>query len=370
MHRHASPPTARRLCGVWLFTPSALMTQRTALTTLSLMLSVAIGVAVSASGDRGAPTPVGGRERPLIGLSLGTLAEERWRRDRDLFVARAEELGADVLTLAGSGDGMRQNRDVEALISRGVGALVIVAFDPAAMSKAVASARARGIPVVCYDRMITDCDVDLYVSFNNFEVGRLQAEYLVQNTPPGARIVRISGPKTDHTAQMFRRGQDSVLGPLVESGAVVLLRDDYASGWRPDEAKKIVAAAITEHGDAIDGVLATNDGCAGGAVQALLEEGIAGRVVVTGQDADLAACQRIARGHQTMSVYKPLERLATAAADAAVAFARGRTVVARDQVDNGFERVPAILEEAVVVDRLNLRSTVVDSGFHPAEALE
>jgi D-xylose transport system substrate-binding protein len=345
------------------------MTLRSALASLSLLLSVAIGFAVAASG-RTAKKAAGESTPVTIGLSLGTLTEERWQRDREYFVARADELGAKVLVQSGNNDGMRQMQDVEALLSRGVDVLVIVAFNPAAMSKAIDAAKAVGVPVICYDRMITDCDVDLYISFDNERVGQLQAQYLVDKLGGKGKIIRVYGPKTDHTAQLFKKGQDLVLEPLILSGDIEVVHEDYADFWKPENAKKIVNAAITSHGDQIDAVLTTNDGTAGGAVQALLEEGLAGKVLVTGQDADLAACQRIRRGWQTMSIYKPLSRLARMAADAAYALATKKVLIARDSVPNGFKDVPALLEEVVVVDQDNLQSTVVKDGFHRKEDLQ
>ena len=184
------------------------------------------------------------------------------------------------------------------------------------------------------------------------------------------RIVRVYGPKTDQTGLLFKQGQDEVLAPLLARGDITVVHEDYAAGWKPAEAKRIVSAAITAHGSGFDAVLATNDGTAGGAIQALAEEGLAGKVLVTGQDADLAACQRIVRGTQTMSVYKPLARLADRAADVAVALARHQPVIAREGVSNGVREVPSILEPVIVVDRDNLESTVVRDGFHRAEDLK
>jgi D-xylose transport system substrate-binding protein len=344
------------------------MTLRNALVVLSLLLSVLIGATIAGRGRDAAPSARAG-EPPLIGLSLGTLQEERWQRDRDRFVSRAEELGARVLVQSGNSDTARQLQDIESLLSRGVQVLVVVAHDPTAMGRAVDAAHAAGVPVVCYDRLITGCDVDLYLSFDNVRVGRIQAEYLVRRLGGKGRIVRVHGPKTDQTGLLFKQGQDEVLGPLIARGDVVVIHEDYAAGWKPAEAKRIVNAAITARGPGFDAVLATNDGTAGGAIQALIEEGLAGKVLVTGQDADLAACQRIVRGSQTMSVYKPLARLAERAADAAVALARVQPLIARDGVPNGVKEVPSILEPVVAVDRDNLEATVVRDGFHRAEDL-
>ena len=238
------------------------------------------------------------------------------------------------------------------------------------MNRPVDAARAMHVPVICYDRLITGCDVDLYMSFDNVRVGRLQAQYLVDRLGGKGRIVRIHGPKTDQTGLLFKKGQDEVLGPLIAAGKIVVIHEDYAAGWKPENAKKIANAAITKAGPTIDAILATNDGTAGGAIQALLEEGLAGKVLVTGQDADLAACQRIRRGMQTMSVYKPLDKLAGRAAEVAVDLVRRRIVVARDAVNNGFRDVPALLEDVVAVDRANLENTVIKDGFHSAESLQ
>ncbi len=344
-----------------------MMTLRTGLVTLSLLLSLALGWTVA---NRGPATQRATAGTPLIGLSLGTLKEERWQRDRDLFVERARELGAEVLVQSGNSDGMRQIQDIESLLSRGVDVIVVVAFDPSAMSKAVATAQAAGVPVICYDRMITDCDVDLYLSFDNLRVGQLQAQFIVDALGGSGKIVRINGPKTDHTAQLFKQGQDLVLQPLIDTGRIEVVHEDFAEGWKPSEAKRIVNAAITIAGPTFGAVLATNDGTAGGAIQALVEEGLAGKIVVTGQDADRAACQRIERGVQTMSVYKPLKRLASAAAEAAVTLAQRKVLIAKDSVSNGFKQVPCILQDVIVVHRGNLRETVVADGFHRLEDLQ
>jgi len=345
------------------------MSTRNVLVVVSMLLSVLTGLVLSGRASRPLRSTHDGH-KVLIGLSLGTLQEERWQRDRERFVKRAEELGALVLVQSGNSDTARQTQDIESLLSRGVDILVVVAHDPTAMKRPVDAARAMNVPVICYDRLITGCDVDLYMSFDNVRVGRLQAQYLVDRLGGKGRIVRVHGPKTDQTGLLFKKGQDEVLAPLIAAGKIEVVHEDYAAGWRPENAKRIVNAAITAVGPRIDAILTTNDGTAGGAIQALLEEGLAGKVLVTGQDADLAACQRIRRGIQTMSVYKPLGKLADRAAEVAVDLARRRIVVAGGAVNNGVRDVPALLEEVVVVDRANLDDTVIKDGFHSAESLK
>lgn len=348
------------------------MNPRLLLVTGSLILSVLIGVVVS---RRGAPTDAGANSRPgakvRIGLSLDTLKEERWQRDRDRFTDKATELGAEVYASSANSDDARQMQDCEALLSRGIDVLVIVPHNGEAMAKAVAAAKKAGVPVISYDRLIRDSDVDLYLSFDNVRVGEEQAHYLVnQLRGKKTKIVRIYGSKTDNNAALFKLGQDNILNPLIASGQIEVLFEDWCVDWKPENAKKIMNAAITAKGRALDGVLASNDGTAGGAIQALTEEGLAGKVLVTGQDAELAACQRILRGTQTMTIYKPLSKLADRAAEAAVVLGKQQVLVANGVVENGFKKVPSILEDVVSVDKANLQDTVVKDGFHKAEDLK
>ncbi len=342
---------------------------------IGLVLSRRHGVTDGPAGEAGAPAERG--RRPLvIGLSFDTLKEERWQRDRAVFIARSQELGARVIDLSANSNDTQQVRDVESLLTSRVAVLVIVAHNGAAMAKAVGLAHAAGIPVVAYDRLIPDCDLDFYITFDAVKVGAVQAQYLVDHLPtPGrGRIVRMHGAKTDHNAHLVKKGQDQVLAPLLTSGALVVTHEDWVDEWKPENAKRIVNAALArgqsaDSATAIAGILAPNDGTAGGAAQALSEEGLAGKVVLTGQDAELAACQRILAGTQTMTVYKPLAKLASRAAEIAVALATGKPVVARAEIDNGKVLVPAIFIDVVAVDKASLLSTVVKDGFHSLEAL-
>lgn len=335
----------------------------------SLALSVLIGLVLARGGAASVGTTPGARpaERAeiLVGVSLDTLKEARWQADRDLLVAAADKLGAKMLVQAANSDDARQMQDVEALVSRGVRALIIVPHDSKTMARAVDVAHKSHIPVISYDRMIRDADVDLYVSFDNARIGEQQAEWLLAHLPNGkGRIVRVNGAPTDDNARVLKEGQDRVLKPAIDRGDVVVVHEDWAEEWKPENGKKIVNAAITRVGRTIDAVLAMNDGTAGGAIQALTEEGIAGKVLVTGQDAELAGLQRIAAGTQSMTIYKPLKVLTANAAGAAVKLARGEPVIAKGEVDNGKKVVPAILSPTLAVDAKNLEATVVKDGFH------
>lgn len=326
---------------------------------LSFILSIATGWVISRNGSAH-------HSRQLtIGLSMDTLKEERWISDRDLFMAQAKALGTKVEVRSANSDDTRQLRDVESLITSGVDALVIIPHDGAAMAKAVDMAHAEGIPVLSYDRLITGAETDLYITFDNLKVGELQAQFLAERLPPDRplRLIRIYGAKTDNNAKLFKQGQDNILKPLIDAGKIEVVFEDWAEDWKPENAKKITNAAITKAGQTIDAILASNDGTAGGAIQALIEEGLSGKVLVTGQDADLAACQRIVSGTQTMTIYKPLKELAKRAAELAVKLGKREQIATKAETDNGKIAVPSVLLDIVSVTQENMRQTIIADGF-------
>ncbi|HYQ28859.1 MAG TPA: substrate-binding domain-containing protein, partial [Polyangiaceae bacterium] len=340
----------------------------------SLAVSVLIGLVLGrGSGAQGqAAGPASGPKVVKIGLSLDTLKEARWAKDRDAFLARAKELGAQVTVLSANGDDTRQVADVESLITSKMDVIVIVPHDGKAMAKGVEVAGHAGIPVIAYDRIIVDSNLDLYMTFDNQHVGELQGKFILEklkDAPKPIKLVRIYGSKTDNNALLFKQGQDAALKDAIASGAVVVVHEDWADDWKNENAKRIMNAALTKHGHGIDAVLASNDNTAGGAIQALKEEGLGGKVVVTGQDAELVAVQRIVGGEQAMTIYKPVAALARRAAEVAVALATGKPVVAKAELDNGKRQVPTILLDVVTVTKDNVDSTVVKDGFHSREEI-
>lgn len=330
-------------------------------------LLAALGLAAAVAGC--AAEPPGQEQRPArirIGFSLDTLKEERWQRDRDQFVERARELGADVIVQAAAGDDYLQRSQAENMLSRGVDVLVVVPHNAQAMAPIVAEAQRRKVPVIAYDRLIANAPVDLYISFDNEKVGELQAQYLTRLAPTG-NYVYIGGAPTDFNARLLREGAMKVLLPLQASGAISLVQDVMTPDWLPDLAERSAAQALAQHHGRIAAVVAANDGTAGGVVHALAGRGMAGRVPVSGQDADLAALRRIVAGTQSMTIFKPIHVLARMGAEIAVALARGERPQATGVINNGTADVPAILIEPVTVDRENLRETVVKAGFQREE---
>lgn len=338
--------------------------------TVSLLLSILIGLALGRNGNV-AESNSHDDKKVVIGLSLDTLKEARWQKDRDLFVARANEMGAEVKVQSANSDDTRQVQDVQSLIAAGIDVLVVVPHNGEAMSKAVELAHEVGIPVIAYDRLITSCDLDLYITFDNEKVGFIQGSYLVDNLPQQtkSKIVRIYGAPTDNNAKLFKAGQDKALQSAIDSGRFEVVHEDWADNWEPQVAKKIMNAAVSKHGQEFDAILASNDGTAGGAIQTLLEEDLAGKILVTGQDADLVAVQRILKGTQSMTIYKPIKAIATRAAELALDLANGKPVIASSGIDNGFKEVPSVLLDVTIVDKNNVENTVLADGFHTRESL-
>jgi D-xylose transport system substrate-binding protein len=348
------------------------MSVKSVLCVASLVLSIIIGVVLGNRNSGAASPAAGGAAHTIqIGLSLDTLKEARWAKDRDAFKKRAQELGANVVVLSANSDDSTQIKDIESLITSQVDVIVIVPHDGKAMAKGVELAHAAHIPVIAYDRLITG-GVDLYVTFDNRRVGALQSQYVLDQFKDRTRdkpvkVVRIYGSKTDNNAFMFKQGQDSVLEPAIAEGRVQVVHEDWADDWKPENAKRIMNAALTKFGREIDAVIASNDGTAGGAIQALREEGVTGKVVVTGQDAELVACQRIVNGEQSMTIYKPVEQLARRATEVAVAMAKGRPVVATATTNDGSADIPSIFHEVVTVTKANIDQTVIADNFHPRD---
>jgi D-xylose transport system substrate-binding protein len=196
----------------------------------------------------------------------------------------------------------------------------------------------------------------------------MQAKYLLERAPKGNYIL-IGGAPTDNNAKMFRAGQMKVLQPAIDRGDIKIVADQWAKDWLAEEALKHTENALTQNGNDIVAIVASNDSTAGGVVQALLQKGIAGKVLVSGQDADLSALQRVVAGTQSMTVYKPVSQLATRAAEAAVALAKGEKPVTDKTVNNGRVDVPFIYLEPIAVDKDNVDATVIKDGYQQRDAV-
>jgi D-xylose transport system substrate-binding protein len=344
-----------------------------------LMVCALLGASCVSGGDSGANANggagtarkrKGANERVKIGFSMDTLKEERWTRDKALVEQHAKEVGADVLIDVANGDDRLQINQAENMLTQQVDVLIVAPHNGVAAAAIVEAAHRQGVPVISYDRLIKNSDVDLYVASQVVKIGELQAQYLLDHVGhKPANFVIVGGSPTDNNAMLLHQGQMNVLQPAIDRGDVKIVKDEYAKEWQASAAQNIVENALTQSNNKVDAVVASNDGTARGAISALEEQGLAGKVLVSGQDADLASLKLILLGKQTMTVYKPIKPLADTAVDAAIKLARGEQVETHDKVNNGKLDVPSILLELVPVDKNNILSTVVKDGYQPLERI-
>lgn len=303
-----------------------------------------------------------------IGFSIEDMKGERWQTDLNSFEVRAKQLGAEVISRDAGGDANRQFQQVQDMIKAGIRVLVLMPRDTTKASRMVEAAKSANVKVISYDRLVQNSDVDLYVSFDRLEIGRLQAEYLVKQAPRG-NYVLIAGSPRDEGAKTLHDAQMSALQPYINRGDIKVIADAYTKDWLPSEAYLLMLKAIDSAQGQIAAVLASNDGLAGGAIQALREHNLAGKVAVSGQDADLAAVICIAQGAQSMTIYKPIVNEAAIAAEEAVRLAKGEKTHADGTMSNGKMKVPTIMLKPVVVTKDNIKTTVVKDGFQTLKSI-
>ncbi len=301
----------------------------------------------------------------IIGFSMGVTREDRWFKDRDFFVEKAEELGAVVSVTMSDYDVEKQISQIKNLVSQGAEVIVVIPSDSEKIGSAIGEARRAGVKIIAYDRLISNSDLDFYISFDNEEVGRLQARSILARAGSG-NFAYIGGSPADNNSYLLKAGTMEVLDPLIAAGDINLVIDTFTDGWKPEEAYKAMKEYLAA-GNSLDAVIAANDGTASGVIQALVENGLDGRIPVSGQDAELSALRRIIAGTQTSSVYKSIGNLAHQAAIAAVAMARDDALEITGYIDNGETRVPAYLLDPVLVTRDNIQETVIKDGFHSYE---
>jgi D-xylose transport system substrate-binding protein len=300
-----------------------------------------------------------------IGISMDTLKEERWQRDKALFERRCKEVGAECEIQVANGDDAVQTKQCDNFLTKGVDVLIVAPHNGQIAASIVEAAHKQGVPVISYDRLIRNADVDLYVAHQVVKIGQMQAQYALDHAPKG-NYVLIGGSQTDNNALLLMDGQMSVLQPAVDHGDIKIVTKQFAREWLASEALRITEDALTKNNNNIQAIVASNDGTAGGAISALPPQ-LVGKVLVTGQDAALDAVQRIVEGKQTMTVYKPIRPLAFSAVDAAIKLAHKEKVDTKDTINNGKMDVPSILHQPQVVDKSNVMDTVIKDGYHKLE---
>jgi D-xylose transport system substrate-binding protein len=333
----------------------------------------AAACAANSSGGGSSSSSSSGSKK--IALLLPETKTTRYEaQDRPLFEAKVRQLCPDCQILYSNADqkaDLQQNQ-ADAALTNGAKVLVLDPVDSASAASIVAKAKAQNVPVISYDRLITNADVDYYISFNNVAVGKLQARSLVGKLKADGHgsgtIVMINGAPTDNNAKLFKQGAHSVL----DSSGLKIGKQYDTPDWSPDQAQTEMDQAITALGNnGFQGVYAANDGTGGGAIAAMKGAGINPSTrPVTGQDAELAAVQRILTGEQYMTVYKAIKPEAGEAAELAVDLINGNrsaaNALARQTTNNGQKNVPSIILTPVAVTKANARQTVgqmITDGF-------
>lgn len=303
----------------------------------------------------------------VVGVSWSNFQEERWKTDEAAIKAQLAKDGASYISADAGGSPEKQLADIDSLIAKGAKALIILAMDKDAILPAVNKANQQKIPVVAYDRLIEAPGV-FYITFDNVEVGRMQARAILEAKPKG-NYVMIKGSPTDPNADFLRGGQQEVLAAAIKKGDIKIVGEEYTDGWKPEVAQKNMEQIITKTGGKIDAVVASNDGTAGGVVAALTAKGMKG-IPVSGQDADFAALNRVALGNQTVSVWKDSRDLGRDAAAAAVHLAKGQKIAGAQTWSGGEKKVAlqAQFLKPVAITNKNL-DIVVKAGWIKKEDL-
>lgn len=302
------------------------------------------------------------KEKIKIGMIFDTFVVERWQRDRDKFVSAANELGAEVDVQNANGDAGEQAKQIRYFIEKQVDVIVIVPIESQVLIEPIKDARKAGIKIISYDRLVNDANTDLYISFDNEEIGNLMGEAIGGELSSGDKVLMVAGPVSDNNVDFVNTGFQNEM----EKFDIEILDISYTEGWKAEYA----AAYIEENLDKVmqvQAIMCGNDNLAGQVIRVLSESRLAGNILVTGQDSDLEACQRIVEGTQLMTVYKPVELLAERAAQAAVEIAQTGKIETNDTITDGTYEVPYIKLNPLPVTSENIKETIIDTGFHLKE---
>jgi D-xylose transport system substrate-binding protein len=299
-----------------------------------------------------------------VGLSLPTQREERWVKDKQVMEAEAKKKGIDLRVQVTDNDAAKQIAQCENLVSQGIKVLILAPHDASSASVIIDKAAKAGIKVISYDRLVTDSPLDYYyLSFDNVKVGELQGEFITKKVPKGTYVV-LAGSPTDNNAKLFREGAMKFIKPLADKGDIKIVMDQFVKDWQASEAQKLCEQALTANQNKIDAVLAPNDGTAGGCIQALAAQGLAGKVPITGQDAELAGAIRIVQGTQSMTIFKDTRELGKKAIEMAVDLAAGKPIDTKGRaVNNNKKDVPSVLLTPLIVTKDTLDDMLVKSGY-------
>ncbi|HKM04448.1 MAG TPA: substrate-binding domain-containing protein [Lachnospiraceae bacterium] len=298
-------------------------------------------------------------EKIQIGMSFDSFVIERWQRDRDVFVSKAKELGAEVNVQNANGDLSEQISQIEYFVKKKMDVIVIICINADGLADVVKKAKDQGIKVICYDRMINGGNADLYISFDNEQVGVMMGKALVEAGIETKKVLMLCGPTTDNNVAMVEKGFSSVM----RANNVEIIDVMHAEGWKAEQAGDYIYDNM-DVVNQVDAIMCGNDCLATQCIRALAEKRLAGIIKVVGQDADLEGCQRIVEGTQVMTVYKPVEKLAQRAAEYAIKLAKGEDLGELSTISDGVYKVPSVVLEPITVNALNIDNIIINSGYH------
>lgn len=331
-----------------------------------LAFTIVMGLFVSCSKSSGS----GNQEKKsedqkknvTIGFSIDTLAIERWQRDLDVFINKAKELGAQVIVQNAGNSVEEQNRQLMYLCDCNVDVIVVVAKKADSLGETITKIRSKNVPVISYDRLIRDTEVDLYMSINSKTVGELMAKGLMERTSKNHWIC-ILGPEEDYNMSLISQGIADKIG----KSSYKIDNVYYTEGWNYDLSYQYMANLIAK-GKLPDAIICGNDAVASSVIQALTDYSQKRKIYICGQDADISACQYIVDGKQDFTVYKPITHLAELAAEYALRFGNGESIESITKnlptINNGVQDVPVLWLEPTLVDKHNMDSVIINSGFH------
>lgn len=306
-----------------------------------------------------------GKDKPVVGVLYDFMQVERRVKSKEALEQYAKEYGFELIFQDANGDEKLQLQQCENLITQGIDAMIILPQNGDAAAPMVEQAMQEGIKVIATDRVIANAKPDAFVGINNQNIGDIMAQYIYDKKPEG-NYALICGAPTDPNVKIYKDGWMRVIGKWVDAGGIKIISDTSCEGWDPAVAVKNTENFLTENNDEVDVVLAMNDGTGGGAIEALKARDLAGKVLVTGQDGELAACQRIVEGTQTVTLWKPDDKISELLAKTVMELLDG-TFKPKQTVNNGKEEIPAVLFDAIAVDKDNMMDTVVANNYHSME---
>ena len=319
-----------------------------------LFIIILIGTFVESCSKKG----------PLVGFMLPRLTAKRYNIEKDVFTAKIRELGGDVIFMSADNDEEKQNAQIDEILKQNIDILVL---DPVNRFKAadmVRAAHKKGIKVISYDRLIANCDVDQLMTFNAYSIGNQMTQYAINKIPQGNFFI-LGGDKSDMNAIMINEAIETTLLSPIKSGNIKIVYKTFIEKYSSDDAEHEIKRFLDLSGEVPDVILASSDMLASGAINACKKFGLEGKVLITGQDGEIFACKNILKGYQAMTIYKPVKKLATLAAEVSIKIANGENVddYFKDKIFNGKLDIPATLLDVITVDAINLKSTIIADGM-------